>query len=360
MKGQTTLHFFGDISLDGIYCEPQQHEVLSQNIKYLEQCLKPSDYKIVNWESMIWGNGEVNGLKSPRLCTTKEAASSILPLKIDLALIANNHVYDNGLSGFRNTIDFFEENNIKYIGASDSTSKIKPHLFTVNDISFAIFNFVGHETNPHLPEVCPVYLNFFDYNNTEVIHNQIKKYKNNVDHVIVALHWGEHELSRYPQERQRKFARDLIEISQVSLVVGHHVHCLQGYESFKNGFIAYSLGNFIFGPQLTLPGKIDSYRTSDTKKIGVLEITFTKTKIEKNKWHYFTQDRDGLLPQIDNLRKIEKFHLKLCKALQKKSINKVYKIEQKVKSIRNAVSKNNGIVATLLNLKLRHLKTLLK
>jgi len=329
-------------------------------MQYIDNFLKPSDYRIANWESMIWGNDEVNKLKTPRLCTTKQAAISILPLKIDLALLANNHVFDNGLSGFKNTVEFFEENNIKHVGASCSTRDIEPHLFNVNGISFAIFNFVGHETNPHLPEACPVYLNFFDYNNTEVIHNQIKKHISNVDHVIVALHWGEHELSRYPQERQRKFARDLIDISQVSLVVGHHVHCLQGYESFKNGFIAYSLGNFIFGPQLTLPGKIDSYRTSDTKKIGVLEITFSKTKIEKNKWHYFTQDRDGLILQIDKSRKIEKYHQKLCTALQKKSIDKVYKIEQKVKNIRNAVSKNNGIVATLLNFKFRHLKALLK
>lgn len=360
MREQATLHFFGDISLDGIYCEPQQHAVLSQNMQYIDSFLKPSDYRIANWESMIWGNGEVNELKTPRLCTTKQAASAMLPLKIDLALLANNHVFDNGLSGFKNTVDFFEENNIKHIGASCSTRNIEPHLFNVNGISFAIFNFVGQETHPHLPDNCPVFLNFFDYDNPEFVYKQINKYKNNVDHVIVSLHWGEHEHSRYPQERQRKFARNLIDNAAVSLVVGHHVHCLQGYEAYRNGFIAYSLGNFIFSPQLTIPGRIDSYRTADTKKIGILGITFSKKKIENTKWHYFKQDRNGLLLFADETNKTEKQHLNICKPLRKKSIDKTYKIEQKVKNIRNAISKNGGIVATLLNLKFRHLKTLLK
>lgn len=360
MERQATLHFFGDISLDGIYCEPQQYAIVSQNMEYISSCLNPSDFRIVNWESMIWGNGEVNKLKNPRLCTTKEAANSILPLKIDLALLANNHVYDNGLSGFRNTINFFEENKISYIGSSDCEIDIQPHLFTVNGISFAIFNFVGHETNPHLPENCPIYLNFFDYNNPDFIHAQIKKYRNNVDHVIVSFHWGEHELSRYPQERQRELARNLIDKSGVTLVVGHHVHCLQGYETYNNGYIAYSIGNFIFSPQLTVPGKIDSYRTADTKKIGVLEISFSKKNIDKIKWHYFKQDRNGLLLFADESNKIEKHHVNICKPLCNKSIDKIYKKEQKIKNIRNAISKNGGILATLLNFRFRHLKTLLK
>ena len=41
----------------------------------------------------------------------------------------------------------------------------------------------------------------------------------------------------------RQFSHDLIEAG-VTLVVGAHLHCVQGGELYKNGCIIYGLGNF--------------------------------------------------------------------------------------------------------------------
>ncbi|MBI3114942.1 MAG: CapA family protein [Candidatus Kerfeldbacteria bacterium] len=48
-----------------------------------------------------------------------------------------------------------------------------------------------------------------------------------------------------PSAAQRKFAHAAIDAG-ADLVVGHHPHVTQTTEEYQGGFIAYSLGNFIF------------------------------------------------------------------------------------------------------------------
>ena len=91
MKDSINIEFLGDLSLDGLYNDPQNFLGLEENMKWINQLNSKVDYRVVNWESQLWGDGSVNELKFPRLCTTKDAAQSVIPLKIDLALLANNH-----------------------------------------------------------------------------------------------------------------------------------------------------------------------------------------------------------------------------------------------------------------------------
>ena len=67
----------------------------------------PFDLRIGNWESPIWGGGGVNVLKSPRVYTTEQAAECALSLKINVALLANNHAYDCLEDGFEKDNQFF-------------------------------------------------------------------------------------------------------------------------------------------------------------------------------------------------------------------------------------------------------------
>ena len=66
-----------------------------------------------------------------------------------------------------------------------------------------------------------------------------------VDFIAINFHWGK-EGSNYANKEQQKIARLAID-NGANIVIGHHPHVLQGIENYKNGFIAYSLGNFIFG-----------------------------------------------------------------------------------------------------------------
>ncbi len=66
-----------------------------------------------------------------------------------------------------------------------------------------------------------------------------------LDVVIANFHWGEMRTYNHTktQERIAKYAID----NGVDLVIGHHSHVLGGIEKYKDKYIAYSLGNFVYG-----------------------------------------------------------------------------------------------------------------
>ena len=64
------------------------------------------------------------------------------------------------------------------------------------------------------------------------------------DFVVVFPHWGwEHE--KIASKEQQRVAHLMIE-SGADIVVGGHPHVTQNIETYKNKYIFYSLGNFIF------------------------------------------------------------------------------------------------------------------
>ncbi len=58
------------------------------------------------------------------------------------------------------------------------------------------------------------------------------------------MHFGE-EYQIKANSSQKLFAHLAID-SGADLIVGHHPHVVQEVEHYKEGYIAYSLGNFVF------------------------------------------------------------------------------------------------------------------
>ena len=65
-----------------------------------------------------------------------------------------------------------------------------------------------------------------------------------VDYVVVGYHWGI-EYEHYPWGPQTSEAHAAIDAG-ADLVIGHHPHVLQGFETYKGRLIAYSLGDLVF------------------------------------------------------------------------------------------------------------------
>jgi len=72
----------------------------------------------------------------------------------------------------------------------------------------------------------------------------VKELKQDNFFVIIMPHWN-YEYVYFPAPDNRRFAKKLID-SGADIIVGSHPHIIQGYESYKNKYIFYSLGNFIF------------------------------------------------------------------------------------------------------------------
>jgi len=72
----------------------------------------------------------------------------------------------------------------------------------------------------------------------------IRKARQEADAVIYQCHVGT-EFNPLPAPRVSEGFHRLIEAG-ASLVIGHHPHVPMGIEEYRNGLIAYSLGNFLF------------------------------------------------------------------------------------------------------------------
>ena len=91
------------------------------------------------------------------------------------------------------------------------------------------------------------------------------------DVVVVYLHWGV-ELESCPTGYQQDLA-ELLARAGADLIVGGHAHVPQGAGMLDSAFVAYGLGNFLFGSA--------GAGTSDS---GVLLVGMTGRRIDGWRW----------------------------------------------------------------------------
>jgi poly-gamma-glutamate synthesis protein (capsule biosynthesis protein) len=78
----------------------------------------------------------------------------------------------------------------------------------------------------------------------ERFRGEVAAARRQADAVIVTVHWGA-EYRTVPTPTQERLGRALVDAG-ASLVLGHHPHVLQPLERYRDGVIAYSLGNLVF------------------------------------------------------------------------------------------------------------------
>lgn len=309
LQTRSTIQWIGDISLNGLYCDPMNGAALAENMAQVAKALGSCSLRIANWEAPLWGTGGVNHLKQPHICTTRQAAESVLPLGLDVALLANNHAYDCLVDGFHATLDFLDSNHIKWLGAGRSPEEAaRPLEITFSGEKLALLNYVGAETNPCLPNDCPVHLNMLT---EERACAEIRSLSRCVDVIAVAVHWGATELLPYPNCVQRRLARSFIEAG-ASVVVGHHAHCLQSHERYGDGHIFYGLGNFLFDRRYGGETRREWPRLA--REVGVATTELRGSKVTGARLSHFRQQ--GLYLHPDDSSRRRRRERKLNRALR--------------------------------------------
>lgn len=202
------------------------------------------DICIGNLESPIIIEGkEYNKLnKLINLYSLEGIIEFLKEFKIKVVSIANNHIFDYGIEGFKDTLKYLDKFGVKYCGAGFSLSDARiPCIINVKGIRLCVLSY-GWEliqcitATAKKPGVASL--------KREIILEDISNIRKYVDFIIVMVHWG-YELEIYPLPVHRKLGREIIEAG-ADLVIGAHPHVIQGYEKWKDGFIFYSLGNFFF------------------------------------------------------------------------------------------------------------------
>ncbi len=230
-----TIGLLGDVALHGLFCkEPEKNKARFEEISTI---LQEPDLVFANLETPLWGNGEVNELKTKGpgvlLHTQQKIAKEVLPLlNIAAVSLANNHIYDCKESGIRNTIACLEELNIPFTGAGYKQEHLEPAIIEKNGRTVAFAAYVHETTRPAVEKDGGVFVNFFDEKKIIATIDVLKKAGH---HVVISLHWGV-DYSFYPTLTQRKAAKQFIDAG-ADIIMGHHPHTVQPYESYKKGYI---------------------------------------------------------------------------------------------------------------------------
>lgn len=201
---------------------------------------KQADISMLNLENPITTRGE----KVPKQFNFRMPpyyTQVLLDGGVDLVNLANNHVGDYGSQGVLDTLSYLKTAGIRHVGAGENLKKARsPVIFKLKGQRIGFLGYFGgkdYAAADKKPGTSPTY--------EQYIIEDIRNLKQKTDVVIVNFHWGI-EKSSYPEHYQNELAHKAIDAG-ADLIIGHHPHVLQGIEKYKNGFVVYSLGNFIFG-----------------------------------------------------------------------------------------------------------------
>lgn len=261
-----------------------------------------SDLNIVNLEAPLVKKS-IKGYKlGPYLKSHLESAVKVLNvLNIHTVTLANNHILDYGEEGMKETQYYLEKSNINYLGIGDSieTSQNTTFIDFQNE-KIAIINIAENEWSSADESRGGAHpLNIFS-NVKKIREAKELNYK-----VILIIHGGL-EYYHYPIPYIKDLFRFFVDMG-ADLIIGHHTHCISGYEIYKDIPIYYSLGNFLF----TKDNSFDGWYTGTVIQVEIKEgkiytehlgISFTrngyKLKLLKD------NERDEYFTQIENINKV--------------------------------------------------------
>lgn len=240
---------------------------------------KECDYRVVNLECPLTRIDAPIAKTGPNLKADRKTAALLTNLGVDLVAMANNHIYDQGHQGLKDTLETCRKHGIATVGAGETLAEAQQfHLATIGSKRVAFVNFTENEFgNAEVDRGGANPLDIID--NTR----QIRAARQQADTVIVIIHGG-HEHFHYPSPRMVKTYRFFAE-QGASMIIGHHPHCISGYEVHQGVPIFYSLGNFLFCGTTTFSGWYEGYMV-ELQLAGCGTCSFAI--------HPYSQFRDGV------------------------------------------------------------------
>lgn len=228
------VNFFGDFVA-------KSPNIISIDQK-INEILNNAQYNVINFEAPVRSLGNVAYKSGPSISQSVDSPEWLKRNHFNLISLANNHIFDYGLEGFRKTVKKFV--NIPCIGSGMWNEAYKPIILEDENIKLAVFSMtelqfgVLHDKWSQSNTVGCAWINHHSVNDI------IKNIKQHVDYVIMVSHAGLEDVD-IPLPEWRDRYRYLIDCG-CDAIIGGHTHVAQGYELYKERPIFYSLGNFCF------------------------------------------------------------------------------------------------------------------
>jgi len=239
---KVTLMFVGDIMLSRSVGDKMKNlDEWRWPFLKIADTLNSADLTFGNLESPISDRGRnVGSIYSfradPRVIQGLNFAG------FDLVTVANNHIGDWTRQAMEDTFTYLENANIAYTGGGFNEEQA--HTATIKEIKGTKFGFLGYTAIGSKYTLAQGDTSGIAWLEMERLKTDISNASKTADFIIVNMHAGE-EYQPHSNAYQQKYARLAIDAG-AKLVIGHHPHVIQEIEEYHGGYIAYSLGNFIF------------------------------------------------------------------------------------------------------------------
>lgn len=270
-----TICFAGDISLADDAVTTKQWKNSGMD---LSRCISPellermnaADVMCINNEFTFSDRGEPMKGKAYTFRAKPERVALLKEMGVDIALLANNHVFDYGKEAMLDTLSTLNAAGIAYFGAGHNLSEaMQPYYVEVDGITIAFVAASRAEKNKMTPQATesePGILRCYD---TELFLEVIREADANADIVLACVHWGT-EYSTVLEEVQLTTGKAYLDAG-ADVIIGSHSHCLQGMEFYNGKPVIYSLGNFWFNVR-TLDTMLLEVRITGDRSAPEIEI----------------------------------------------------------------------------------------
>jgi poly-gamma-glutamate capsule biosynthesis protein CapA/YwtB (metallophosphatase superfamily) len=247
----TDIDFDDDTNFTSVYNEKGD----SYFFKNVTEFTSSDNLTLANLEGPLTSSSDIQE-KSYNFKGPAKYANILVKGSVEAVNLANNHSYDYGTTGYEDTKETLAKYKVTSFGydriATTTINGVKVGLFGVNQVT-----------------------------STDTARSQMKADISTLKDagcaiIIGMFHWGiEGEYT--PDTDQVSLAHGAIDRG-CDLVIGSHPHVLQGVERYKNRYICYSMGNFVFGGNDN-PDDMDTMIFQQTFNIvnGQLSIDDTTT-----------------------------------------------------------------------------------
>lgn len=234
------LAFVGDISLGGSIREVLRSRGSTHLLSKVRDVLARADLAVGNLECALTGDCRPEDDPDKAMVTPAALVDGTTLRPFGVLGLANNHVMDGGATGLSDTLEFLGQNGIAGFGAGHGLQAAERcRVVEVKGLRLAFLgacDVTKYFADADRPGVAPLAL--------RRLESGVREAKAASDLVIVVLH-ADLEFARHPSPGRVRLSRRLIEAG-ADAVIQHHPHVCQGIEYYRDGLIAYSLGNFVF------------------------------------------------------------------------------------------------------------------
>lgn len=169
---------------------------------------------------------------------------------VDVVSTANNHAMDRRSKGADRTIENLKKEGMPFMGTR-STADMNAPWYAITEAKGIRIGWVActFSTNG-IPDAKNQVLSCYDDKSTVLQTITDLKKRSDIDAVIVTPHWGV-EYQSSPQQAEKNLAHQMLDAGALA-VFGGHPHVTQPWEKYethdgREGFVIYSLGNFVSG-----------------------------------------------------------------------------------------------------------------